>query len=122
VAADAVPELLSSARAVVVPSKCYEGAGKVVMEAYAAGVPVVSRRIGALDEVVDHAQTGLLVDVDAPENWRDALSQMNDDARNGAMGREAHELWRRRFSPEIALREIENAYETARGKIAQRLK
>jgi glycosyltransferase involved in cell wall biosynthesis len=122
VAADAVPGLLSSARAVVVPSKCYEGAGKVVMEAYAAGVPVVSRRIGALDEVVDHARTGLLVDADAPENWRDALSQMNDDSRNGAMGRDAHELWRRRFSPEIALREIENAYDTARGKTAQRLK
>ena len=39
-AADELPEVLAGARAVLLPSRWYEGAPRVILEAYAAGVPV----------------------------------------------------------------------------------
>ena len=59
---DEVPAYLSRARALVLPSICYEGAPRTVVEAYAAGVPVVANRHGALPSVVTDDVTGLLVD------------------------------------------------------------
>jgi glycosyltransferase involved in cell wall biosynthesis len=122
VAADAVPELIANARAVVVPSKGYEGAGKVVMESFAAGVPVVARRMGALEEVVEHERTGLLVDVDDPQSWRAALLTLIDDERNRRMGNEAYEQWANRFSPTPALGGLEEAYRLALTNRAARKK
>lgn len=55
-----VLELMGQAKAVIVPSIWYETFGRVVMEAYARGTPVISSRIGALAELVDDGHTGLL--------------------------------------------------------------
>jgi glycosyltransferase involved in cell wall biosynthesis len=59
--ADAVADRMRQAAAVVVPSLCYEGFPMVVLEAYAAGTPVIASRIGSLEEVVDDGITGRLV-------------------------------------------------------------
>ena len=108
-----VPEIIAQARAVVVPSRSYEGAGKVVMESFAAGVPVVARRIGALGEVVEDERSGLLVEEDDPESWRRALTLMRDGDRNRRMGNAAYEQWRSRFSPSSALVALEESYKAA---------
>ena len=66
---DAVPVLMSRARAVLSPSISHEGAGKVVLEAYAAGVPVLVSRAGGLPEVVDDELTGLVLPPSDPVAW-----------------------------------------------------
>jgi glycosyltransferase involved in cell wall biosynthesis len=52
--------LLKNAYVLVVPSIWYEGAPGVIMEAFAAGVPVVASDLGSLPELVSNHQTGLL--------------------------------------------------------------
>src|SRR5205814_9628172 len=47
-----VPAILSRARALLVPSRWYEAAPRSIIEAYAAGVPVIASDIGALPEAV----------------------------------------------------------------------
>ncbi len=54
-----VYELMGGARLLVFPSEWYETFGRVAMEAFAAGTPVVAAQIGAVAEVVEHGQTGL---------------------------------------------------------------
>ncbi len=54
-------QAIADARAVVVPSRCYEVFPRVVVEAYSAGTPVIASRLGSLAEVVVDGQTGLLV-------------------------------------------------------------
>jgi glycosyltransferase involved in cell wall biosynthesis len=46
-------EAMASARAVVVPSRWPENTPAVILEAYAAGAPVVAARIGGVPEMVD---------------------------------------------------------------------
>jgi glycosyltransferase involved in cell wall biosynthesis len=52
--------LMGSAALVVVPSRWMEPFGRVVIEAYAKGTPVLAAATGALAELVDHGRTGRL--------------------------------------------------------------
>jgi glycosyltransferase involved in cell wall biosynthesis len=101
---------LSQARALVLPSICYEGAPRTVVEAYAAGVPVVANRHGALPSVVSEGVTGLLVDPATPDGWRDALVRLGDDSASVRLGEGAFANWRSRYSPEQGLADLEAAY------------
>jgi len=55
-----IPGFLSAIDIFVLPS-LYEGLGVAVLEAMAAGKPVVASRVGGLPELVHDAVTGLLV-------------------------------------------------------------
>lgn len=57
---DDVPDVLACCDVVVLPS-LFEGLPLVVLEAMAAGKPVVASRIGGTDEAVVHGVTGVLV-------------------------------------------------------------
>jgi glycosyltransferase involved in cell wall biosynthesis len=115
VAADEALALLRRARAVLVPSTGPEGAGRVVLEAYAAGVPVVASRMGALPEVVEDGVTGLLVGATETKAWARAVEQLVDDSESERMGRAGWELWSTAYSPEIGLQSLENTYREALG-------
>ncbi|MBE9181648.1 glycosyltransferase [Oculatella sp. LEGE 06141] len=54
-----VHELMGNAMAVVFPSKWYETFGRVAVEAFAKGTPVIAANIGAIAELVEHGRTGL---------------------------------------------------------------
>jgi len=51
---------LWQAACLVIPSECYETFGMVVIEAYAHGLPVIASRLGALAELIEDGETGLL--------------------------------------------------------------
>jgi glycosyltransferase involved in cell wall biosynthesis len=63
----------------VLPSLA-EGFGLVLIEAMAAGVPVVATDAPGIRDVVVHERTGLLVPVAAPEALAGAIARLIDDA------------------------------------------
>jgi glycosyltransferase involved in cell wall biosynthesis len=101
---------LRRARAVLVPSEWHEGAGKVVLEAYAAGVPVLASSAGALPEVVEHEVTGLVLPPGEQEAWAQGVERLLDDVESERMGSSAKEVWSNRYSPERGLRDLEDVY------------
>jgi glycosyltransferase involved in cell wall biosynthesis len=106
-----VPGIIAGARAVVLPSRCYEGFGRSIVEAYAAGVPVLASDIGALPELVSNGRNGRLLPCDERDHWIRALGELSDDdAMSEALGAGAYETWRRRFTPQEGLRLIERIY------------
>ncbi|MFQ3615157.1 MAG: glycosyltransferase [Cyanobacteriota bacterium] len=54
----AVYKLMGNATAVIFPSKWYETFGRVAVEAFAKGTPVIASKIGAIAEVVQSGYTG----------------------------------------------------------------
>ena len=117
VPADEVPALLRGARALVVPSTWYEGAPRSIIEAYAAGVPVLASNLGALPEIVVDAETGFLLppgDVDA---WIESAERMSEDRVSGRMGAAAHRRWSEVHDPARGLSSLESVYrEAIRGR------
>ncbi len=114
VPASEVPRLLAGARAVLVPSRWYEAAPRVIVEAFAAGVPVIASRIGALPDLVRDEEAGILVPPDDPQAWARATARLEDDAECRRLGEGARAIWSQRHSPEQGLRGLEAAYERAR--------
>jgi len=110
-APEEIPALLAGARALLVPSSWFEGQPRVILEAYAAGVPVIASRIGGLAEAVIDNETGITVDPGDTEAWRAAARQLGDDDKlTIRLGRAAHALWAERFNPTRGLEMLEAAY------------
>lgn len=108
-----VPTLLADARALIVPSVCYETQSRVVVEAYAAGVPVIASRIGGLPEIVDEGKTGVTVEPGDREGWARAVMMLSDDEISLRYGDAAYARWQADFSPERGLAMLESAYREA---------
>jgi glycosyltransferase involved in cell wall biosynthesis len=62
-----------------VPSRGLEGGPLVLLEAFAAGVPVIGARLGGIAELVSDEVDGLLVKPDSVTAWREALSRVAQD-------------------------------------------
>lgn len=64
---------------VCVPSRA-EAFGRTVVEAFAAGVPVVATAVGGITETVEHGTTGLLVDYGDVEGLSAAMLSLTRDS------------------------------------------
>ena len=73
-----VPDLLASFSVFAYPSR-FEGLCLAVIEAQAAGVPVVATPVGGIRETVVDGVTGLLVRPDDPEALADAIVRLLGD-------------------------------------------
>jgi glycosyltransferase involved in cell wall biosynthesis len=113
VPADAVPELLRGARALLVPSLVYDAAPRAISEAYAVGVPVLASRIGGLPEVVRNGESGMLITPGAPDEWAAAVERLSDDGESLHLGAGALRCWSERHRPEQSLSRLDDAYITA---------
>ena len=85
-----VPELLAAADVFVLSSRS-EGAPLSILEAMAAGLPVVASDVGGVGELVVDGETGLLVPPGDPARLAQALARVLDDRalreRLGTAGR-----------------------------------
>jgi glycosyltransferase involved in cell wall biosynthesis len=105
-----IPELLAAADLFVLSSD-WEGHPLAVMEALAAGLPVVATAVGGVPEQVDEGRTGLLVPPGDPSALAAALLRLLPDApRRGEMGERAREQAAARFSVERMTRSYEELY------------
>lgn len=108
-----VAGLFAGARALLMPSLAYEGSPRAVLEAYAAGVPVLASRVGSLTEIVHDDVSGLVLDAREPGDWREAVDQLLDDDEAERLGEGAWRMWNDRYRPEIGLHALEDAYRAA---------
>ena len=99
----------------VVPSLCYEGSPLAVLEAFAAGVPVVASRIGSLEEVIEHGRTGLHCAAGDPEDLAAALDRALAEPRLVAgMGRAARAEYEANYTASRNYERLIEIYEAAR--------
>lgn len=87
---EALRKLVAQCRAVVQPSTWYENQPLSVLEGYALGKPAVVSDLGALPEIVNRGEFGLVVAPDDPAQLAAALRRLNADPEETArMGRHA---------------------------------
>ena len=76
---DAVKREMLSARALVFPSEWYEGFPLTILEAFAAGLPVIASRLGAMADIVEDHRTGLLFDPGNPIDLATKITWAHDN-------------------------------------------
>ncbi len=75
-----VVDTIAAYDVLAVPSQWMETGPLVVLEAFAAGVPVLGSALGGIAELVSDAVNGLLVaDFRSPRAWAEALTRLCDD-------------------------------------------
>jgi glycosyltransferase involved in cell wall biosynthesis len=83
----------------------------VVLEAMAAGLPVVATEVGGLSEVVKHGETGWLVPPKDVAALADSISQLlGDDARCATFGRAGRKLVESQFAVADMVRRHEEVF------------
>jgi glycosyltransferase involved in cell wall biosynthesis len=92
-----IPELLACAEVSVLPSRA-EGLPNVILEAMAAGLPVVATRVGGIPEIIVDEESGLLVPPNKPSALAKAIIRvLRDPAFAAQIGRTAREQIRTHF-------------------------
>ena len=113
--------LLADARALVMPSIWYENQPMVILEAFAAGVPVIGSRLGGIPELVADGSRGALVDAGSPAELAAAITHLDRDADlAAAMGRAAHSYVTRHHSAAAHVAAVTHIYQRARSVDAPR--
>lgn len=108
---DDVPELLSRASCFLLTSD-YEGCPYTVLEAMAAGLPVVATATGGLPELIADGETGLLAEPGSPASVAAALARvLEDSSRARALGEAGRRRVSERFSRERMVRETAELYD-----------
>lgn len=106
-----VPELLAACDLFVLPS-LYEGLPVSVLEAMAAGKPVIATAIGGTEEAVSNGETGLLVPPRNPPALAVAIrSVLSDPLLARRLGLAGRERALQDFSAEKMVREVTQLYE-----------
>ena len=96
-----VPALMADARALIVPSIWYENCSLSVLEAFAAGAPVIGSALGGLPEQIDSGANGLLVPPDDAPALAEAMRSLHRDAHLALrMGAAAKAKADRTYSPQ----------------------
>lgn len=98
----------------MLPTIGMEPFGLVVVEAMAAGVPVVAAAQGALVEIVQDQVTGLLHRPGDAVSLAQCVRQVLSDAdRNRELGAAARRCYQARFTPKMGLAALVDGYEAA---------
>jgi len=90
-----------------------EGFGLAAAEAMASGVPVVASRVGGLEEVVLHEETGWLVEPGNPETLaRQIHFALHNKCKRNQVAEAGRQFATEHFSTEVMVRKIGAIYDT----------
>ena len=102
---DDVYAALAGMDLLLVPSGEDEATTRVILEAFAAGVPAIAFPAGGIPEVIEEGVDGMLAG-SAPDMAAKALGLLKDSERLQAMSRAARLTWERRFTLDRFRREV----------------
>jgi glycosyltransferase involved in cell wall biosynthesis len=108
---DKLFDLLRSSSVAVVPSTWFENQPMAVLEAMAAGLPVIASDLGGLPELIDDGVDGLLVPPGDDKVLARAIDEMARDwSRAFTMGQTGRRKIETGFSPSVHIEQISGLY------------
>jgi glycosyltransferase involved in cell wall biosynthesis len=109
-----VLDLMGEAKCLIFPSEWYETFGRVAIEAYSRGTPVIASRLGAIAEVVEDSRTGFHFE----PGKADDLARVIDVAQRStsqlsSMRLEVRREYELKYTAERNYRQLMSIYERA---------
>jgi len=110
---DDVRALMLGSRALVFPSVCFEVFPMTLVEAMAAGLPVIASAHGGSAEIVGPIGPEWLAEPGRPQSWAERLEHLADDDALDAAGACARDLYASQYAPERGIGSLIDAYQAA---------
>ncbi len=111
-----VIQSLQTAQLLVLPSVCYETFGRTILEAYAAGTPVIVSNLGAIAELVQPDITGKLFPPGDAAALADTVqAALDHPAQLEQWGRAARQVYEQRFQAHRAYEQLMAVYKAVLG-------
>lgn len=105
-------EIVRNSKCVILPSEWYENGPYTIMEAMAAGKPVIVSNLGGLPEIVNHKYTGYICEPFNDISLSESIKEINDLDKHQyeTMVDLAYKRSKNLFNPEIYLSRLTNEY------------
>lgn len=113
-AAEPLHELLRGCAVATVPSRWNENMPLSVLEAFAAGLPVVGTDLGGVPELIEPGVDGEIVPANDPARLAEALTSFTSDPERAlAAGRAGRAKAEREFAPDLHMERLDLLYQEA---------
>lgn len=109
-----IPEVMANLDTLVLATKTQEAFGRVIIEAQAAGVPVVATAVGGVIDIIEDGKNGFLVSPSDPQGMADAVLKIYKDkvlAQN--LAENAYEKVKKEYKLELMVERTLNVYKEA---------
>lgn len=105
---------LSKAKALIFPTKCFEGMPLILLEAMSMGCAVISSSIGNPKNMIDHGKNGLLYEPgDMSELIQSVRVIIENPEKASQLAENARERYLRMYTPEENYKSLMNIYSEA---------
>jgi starch synthase (maltosyl-transferring) len=110
-----VPGIMRACDLFVLASK-WEGMPNVLLEAGAAGIPIISTRVEGAEEIITSGESGVLVGISQPEELSNAVSDCLSDTHTASSRAERlQQLVAERFTWDSVVDSYSRLYESLLG-------
>lgn len=111
---DAVMQQMRGASAVIIPSTCYENFPRTIVEAYAAGTPVIAAAHGSMTDIVADGETGLHFAAGSADALAAVIDRCaNDTSVLSGMREAAREAYETQYTADRNHQQLIAVYEAA---------
>ncbi len=109
-----IPQILSHLDLLVLATVTHEAFGRVIIEAQAAGVPVVATQVGGVVDIIEDAKTGLLVPPADPARMAEAIIRIFKDAEFArGLAEKAYLKVKEKYTLELMVKNTLDVYKDA---------
>lgn len=113
-----IDEQLRQCNALIVPSVCYEGMPLTIVEGFAAGTPVITSKLGAMQTIVTHNVNGLLFTPNNADSLNKQLQRWQNIGETKKREFSVHALntYKSKYTPQKNLSSLLSIYNEAMSK------
>jgi len=90
----------------------YENFGQTILEAGAAGLPIIATKVGVANDIVNDDKTGFIVGPDNPGMIASYIMELKDKKRRAMFGKRIREIVKKNFDWENIIEKYVEVYES----------
>jgi glycosyltransferase involved in cell wall biosynthesis len=111
---EAIFSKMAKSSALIMPSIWYENFPRTLVESFACGLPVIASRIGALAELIEDGETGLLFEAGNADNLASKMQwALQNPEKMRQMGQNALAVYQAKYTPNQNYVQLIAIYEAA---------
>lgn len=110
-------EIIQKSRAIIVPSRWYEGFPMTIVESFSLGVPVIGSKIGNIESIIDNENNGLLFNYSNKYELKEVIESIfSNKEQNKKLGKNAYNTFIENYTDKENYKILKRIYEDLVGE------